>query len=144
LKFEPDDTKKLFNGRITTDREFGDFIFRFDFRLQPEAKNGVLIRGQVIQLDDDNSPLKVPVPTGSIMGKMQAKRGYTRPAGEWNSQEIMIKKHEWTVTVNEEVVLHVDIAKLAKLKDVLKHTSSPLGSRPTAAGSSFVICECWS
>src|SRR4029079_11016692 len=45
--------QKKGGGNIYTEKEFVDFIFRFDFKFEPEGNNGVSVRGHEIQILDD-------------------------------------------------------------------------------------------
>jgi hypothetical protein len=56
-----------------------------------------------------------------------AKRGHTKKAGEWNTEEITVKGTRWTVTVNGAVIVDADIATVKGLEGVAKRTKAPLG-----------------
>jgi len=120
-------------GNLFTEREFGDMIFRFEFRLPPGGNNGVSIRGHEIQILDDyaekHKHLKPCQYHGSIYCKVPAKRGATKPAGEWNSEEIKVKGTQWTVTVNGKVVVDCDISKVPGLEGVARRKKGPIGFR---------------
>ena len=123
--------QKKGGGDLFTTKEFGDFIFRFDFRLEPGGNNGVSVRGHEIQILDDDAPIHKNIKPcqyhGSIYCKVPAKRGFTKPAGEWNSQEIKVKGTQWTVTLNGTVIVDADIAKVKGLENPAKTTKAPLG-----------------
>ena len=82
-KFDPRLPKEPFEGSILTDKKFGDLVFRFDYKLEPAARIFVSVRGEKIQILDDYN----------------LKRSHTRPAGEWNSSEIVVKGDEMKVTI---------------------------------------------
>jgi hypothetical protein len=123
--------QKKGGGNLFTVKEFGDFAFRFEFRLEPGGNNGVSVRGHEIQILDDYAPqhknLKPCQYHGSIYCKVPAKRGHTKKAGEWNAQEITVKGTRWTVTVNDVVIVDADIATVQGLEAVAKRTKGPLG-----------------
>ena len=123
--------QKKGGGNIFTDKEFGDFVFRFDFKFEPGGNNGVSVRGHEIQILDDYHPMHKNIKPcqyhGSIYCKVPAKRGSTKPAGEWNSEEIMVKGTQWKVTVNGMVIVDADISKVEGLEAVAKRTKAPLG-----------------
>ncbi|GIW81019.1 MAG: hypothetical protein KatS3mg105_2826 [Gemmatales bacterium] len=123
--------KKKGGGNIFTEKEFGDMIFRFEFRLEPGGNNGVSIRGHEIQILDDYAPkyqkLKPCQYHGSIYCKVPAKRGHTKKAGEWNSEEITVRGTHWTVKVNGAVVVDVDISKVKGLEGPAKRKKAPIG-----------------
>jgi hypothetical protein len=123
--------QKKGGGNLFTVKEFSDFIFRFDFKLEAGGNNGVSVRGHEIQILDDYAPQHANIKPcqyhGSIYCKVPAKRGHTKKAGEWNSQEIAVKGTQWKVTVNGEVIVDADIAKVEGLEAVAKRTKAPLG-----------------
>ena len=118
-------------GNLLTEKEYGDFIFRFEFKLEPGGNNGVSVRGHEIQILDDYAPqyknIKPCQYHGSIYCKVPAKRGHTKPAGEWNSQEIHCKGSQWKVTVNGVVIVDADISKVEGLEALAKRAKGPLG-----------------
>ncbi|GEM_PF-6855851 len=99
---------------IYTEREYQDFILKFEFKLSPGANNGVAIRaplqgrassvGMEIQiLDDADARYKDIRPFqahGSIYGIASAKRGNLRPVGHWNSQVVTCVGRQVTVELN--------------------------------------------
>src|SRR5690242_1955234 len=42
--------QKKSGGNLFTEEKFGDFVFRFEFRLEPGGNNGVSVRGHEIQI----------------------------------------------------------------------------------------------
>jgi len=123
--------QKRGGGRLFTVKEFGDFIFRFDYRLEPGGNNGISVRGHEIQVLDDDAPqyknIKPCQYHGSIYCTVPAKRGHTKPAGQWNSEEIMCQGSHWRVSVNEAVIVDVDLATVPGQEALAKRTSGPLG-----------------
>ena len=125
--------QKRGGGNIFTVKEFGDFVFRFEFRLEPGGNNGVSVRGKEIQILDDDAPkhahLKPCQYHGSIYCTVPAKRGHTKPAGQWNSEEIECRGSHWKATVNGAVVVDVDLAKVEGQEELARRTKGPLGFR---------------
>jgi len=120
-------------GNLYTEKEYGDFTLRFEFKLTANANNGIGIRaplegdsayvGMEIQvLDDSGSEYKNLRPEqyhGSVYDCFAAKRGSQKPVGEWNTEEITAKGRQVTVTVNGQVIVDCnldDIKDEAKLK----------------------------
>ncbi|MDR1380150.1 MAG: DUF1080 domain-containing protein [Tannerella sp.] len=117
-----------FGGNLYAKKEYANFIYRFEFQLTPAANNGVGIRtplegdaayaGMEIQILDSEHPvyrdLQVYQYHGSVYGVIPAKRGYLKPAGEWNTQEIMADGNHIRVTLNGTVILDGDIGEAAK------------------------------
>jgi HEAT repeat protein len=111
------------SGNLYTGKEYGDFVFRFDFKLTPGANNGIGIRaplegdaayvGMEIQVLDDSAEVyKALQPYqyhGSIYGVVPAQRGHQRPVGEWNTEEIEVRGRRVKVTLNGTVIVDADI-----------------------------------
>ncbi len=137
-----------FGGNLYTKEEYADFIYRFDFKLTPGANNGVGIRAPLegdaayeameIQVLDDGADvykdLKQYQYHGSIYGVVPAKKGYLKPVGEWNSEEIVVKGNRIKVTLNGTVIVDADIAEASKNGTLdgkqhpgLKRTSGHIG-----------------
>ncbi|MEH6306574.1 DUF1080 domain-containing protein [Olivibacter sp. CPCC 100613] len=115
-------------GNLYSKEEFSDFIYRFSFRLTPGANNGIGIRaplegdaaykGIEIQVLDNEAAiykdLKKYQYHGSVYGVIPAKRGFLKPMGEWNDEEIYVKGNKIKVTLNGTVILDGDIAEASK------------------------------
>jgi hypothetical protein len=133
--------QKKASGIIFTEKEFGDFIFRFDFKFEPDGNNGVNVRGHEIQILDDYADIHKNIKPcqyhGSIYCKVPAKRGSTKKAGEWNSQEIHVKGTQWKVTVNGMVIVDADISKVEGLEKPAQATKAPIGFMAHSARVEF-------
>lgn len=115
-------------GNLYTKEEFADFVYRFEFRLTPGANNGIGIRaplegdaayeGMEIQVLDDEADMYSELEHyqyhGSVYGVIAAKRGYLRPIGAWNQQEIYIKGNKIRITLNDTVILDGDLEEASK------------------------------
>lgn len=122
--------KKGHGGTLLTPDEHENFIFRFEFKLPPGGNNGVALRAPMkgdpaweafeIQILDDGHPkyakLKDYQYHGSIYGLVPAKRGYLRPTGEWNIQEIEARGSQIKVSVNGTVIVDADVSKIDREK----------------------------
>jgi hypothetical protein len=111
-------------GNLFTQKEYSDFIFRFEFQLTPGANNGLGIRaplkgdaayqGMELQILDDTAPIYAKLQPyqyhGSIYGVVPAKRGHLRPVGEWNYQEVIAKGNNIKITLNGTVIVDADIS----------------------------------
>lgn len=116
------------HGNLYTKDEYSDFVYRFEFKLTPGGNNGIGIRtpltgdaayeGMEIQvLDDDADIYKDLKPYqyhGSVYGIIAAKRGYLKPLGEWNEEEIRIEGTKIKITLNGTVIVDGDIAEASK------------------------------
>jgi hypothetical protein len=141
-------TTKEDGGNLFTEKEYADFVLRFEVKLTENANNGIGIRaplagdaayvGMEIQvLDDGGSQYTKLLPTqyhGSVYQMFPAKRGFQKPVGEWNSEEITVKGRQITVTLNGVKIVDANLddvkdeAVLAKHRDL----SRPEGSRGIA------------
>ncbi len=111
-------------GNFYTEKEYADFIFRFEFQLTPAANNGIGIRapltgdaayvGMEIQVLDNTAPVYANLQPyqyhGSVYGVIPAKTGYLKPIGDWNYEEIVANGTQIKVTLNGTVILDGDIA----------------------------------
>jgi HEAT repeat protein len=115
-------------GNLFTKEEFSDFIYRFEFKLTPGANNGLGIRapltgdaayeGMELQILDNEAPiykdLHVYQYHGSVYGTIPAKRGFLKPVGEWNYEEVIVKGPKIKVILNGTVILDGDITEARK------------------------------
>jgi hypothetical protein len=123
---------------LFTEKEYSDFAFRFEFKLQESGNNGIGIRvpqgghasgsGMEIQILDHFgkkyageadmgggktqklSWLKPWQYHGSIYGIVPSKTGYLKPVGEWNSETIIAIEDHIMVILNGAVIVdaHLD------------------------------------
>jgi hypothetical protein len=122
-------------GNLFTEKEYSNFIFQFDFRLQPAGNNGVGIRaplegdaayvGMEIQILDNEDPeykdLRPAQYHGSVYDVIPAKRGALKKPGEWNTEEILADGRHIKVTVNGQVILDADLDSVKDPAVLKKH-----------------------
>ena len=122
-------------GNLYTEKEYSNFIFRFEFRLEPGGNNGVGIRaplegnaaylGMEIQILDNEDPkykdLRPAQYHGSVYDVFPAKRGYLKKPGEWNQEEIRAEGRRITVTLNGTVILDADLDSVKDPEVFKKH-----------------------
>ena len=122
-------------GNLFTDKEYSDFIFQFEFRLEPAGNNGVGIRaplegdaayvGMEIQILDNEAPeykdLRPGQYHGSVYDAIPAQRGYLKKPGEWNTEEIRAEGRRIKVTVNGTVILDADLDSVKDPEVLKKH-----------------------
>jgi len=115
-------------GNLYTVDEYANFNFRFEFMLTPGANNGLGIRtplegdaayvGMELQILDSESPIYADLQPyqyhGSVYGIIPAKRGFLKPIGEWNTEEVIANGNHITVILNGTVIVDGDIAKATK------------------------------
>jgi hypothetical protein len=127
--------EKKGGGHLLAKKEYSDFVFRFEFKLEPGGNNGVAVRapmggrisrtGIEIQILDDTSPrykkLKPYQFHGSVYGLAPAKRGFLKPVGEWNSQEVLCDGSRIRVTLNGTVIVETNLSTIKKPMDGYEH-----------------------
>jgi hypothetical protein len=126
------------HGNLNTNKEYSDFIFRFEFQLTPGANNGLAIHapldgdaayvGKEIQILDNTAPVYAKLEPyqyhGSVYGVIAAKRDFLKPVGEWNQEEVYVKGNYIKVTLNGTVITEGDMKKVSK-NGTLDHKEHP-------------------
>lgn len=140
-------------GNLFTEKEYSDFVFKFDFQLEHNANNGVGLRaplegdsaymGMECQILDDTAEMYAHLEPGqyhsSIYKVLPAKRGSLKPVGQWNHEEITAIGRHIKVVVNGVVTVDgslndvTDPATLAQHPGMLRPTGHVgfLGHGPT-------------
>lgn len=122
-------------GVLHTEKEYSNFVVRLEFRLPPGGNNGLAIRypgeGDTayvgmceLQVLDTEHPkyanLDPRQAHGSAYGMVAAHRGYLRPVGQWNFQEVTVNGSTIKVELNGSVILNTDLSTVTEF----------LGNRP--------------
>lgn len=117
---------------LFTAGDYANFVLRLQFKLSAGANNGIGVRapgtgdaayeGMEFQvLDDANEKYKGWLKDwqhhGSVYGIAPSKNAAAamRPVGEWNDEEIVLNGRHAKVTLNDTVILDIDLD--AALKD---------------------------
>jgi len=123
-------------GKLFTEKEYANFVFRFEFKLEEGSNNGVGIRapyegdaayqGMEIQILDHDAPmyrgkLRPAQYHGSIYDVVPAKTGFLKPAGVWNSEEIYAEGRHIKVTLNGHVIVDVNLDSVTDPAVLKKH-----------------------
>jgi hypothetical protein len=135
-------------GNLYTEKEYSDFVLRFDVKLTENANNGIGIRAPLVGdaayagieiqvLDDGGSQytgLKPFQYHGSIYGMVAPKRGSQKPVGEWNSEEITADGRHITVKLNGTTIVdaNLDDIKDEEMLKTHRDLTRPEGSRGIA------------
>ncbi len=130
-------------GNLFTEEVYSDYIVRLEFKLPPGGNNGLAIHypGEGRPSTDGMTELQVLDDTaekyneldprqyhGSIYGMVPAHRGYLRPVGAWNYQEVTIKGSTIKVELNGTVIVDADIAGITEFMDDKEHPGKDLKS----------------
>ena len=123
-------------GNLFTEREYANFILRFEFRTEPGGNNGIGIRapfegdaayqGMEIQILDDGHELykgkiRSEQHHGSIYDVVPARTGYLKPAGEWNTEEISADGRRIRVTLNGVIIVDANLDTVREPAVLAKH-----------------------
>jgi len=112
---------------------FTNFVMRFEVKLSPSANNGLNFRSRnsnwnEIQILDDAHPVYTNLHPyqmhGSLYGVVAAKRGFLKPAGQWNYEEVTANGPRIQVRLNGALILDADLTRL-NLDRCLDGTSHP-------------------
>lgn len=137
-------------GTIYTKDEYSDFMARLEIKLPPGGNNGLAIRypGQgdtayvgmcELQVLDDNyekatgEKIDPRQAHGSAYGMVAAARGYQRPIGDWNFEEVTVKGSKIKVELNGTVILDCDLANVTEFM----HNSAHPGKDRTSGHFGF-------
>ncbi len=126
------------HGNLYTEKEYADFNYRFEFQLTPGANNGLGIRtppegdaaylGMELQILDNTAPIYANLQPyqyhGSVYGVIPAKRGFLKPVGEWNEEEVIVQGTRIKIILNGNVIVDGDIAE-ARDNGTLDHRDHP-------------------
>jgi len=122
------DPKGRGGGNLYTAREYSNFIFRFEFQLTPGANNGLGIhaplegdaayQGKELQILDNTADkyknLKPYQYHGSVYGIIPAKRGFLKPVGEWNEQEVTVRGSTIKIVLNGTTIVDGDFLEASQ------------------------------
>ncbi|MDP2338337.1 MAG: DUF1080 domain-containing protein [Bacteroidota bacterium] len=126
------------HGNIFTEKEYSNFIFRFEFQLTPGANNGLGIHaplkgdaayeGKELQILDNTADIYKDLEPyqyhGSVYGIIPAKRGFLKPVGDWNYEEVIVKGDDVKITLNGTVILDGNMKEASK-KGTADHKNHP-------------------
>jgi hypothetical protein len=116
-------------GVVYYRKEYSDFVARVEFKVPAGGNNGLAIRypGQgntsstgmcELQILDDTADQYARLDPrqyhGSVYGMVAARRGYLRPVGEWNFQEVTVKGPRIKVELNGTVIVDADVSKVTE------------------------------
>ena len=122
-------------GNLFTEKEYSNFILRFDVKISPAGNNGIGIRaplqgdaayaGMEIQvLDNEHKAYEKLQPWqyhGSVYGIFPAKRGYQNDADQWNTEEIIADGRTIKVTLNGTVIWEENLNTVTDPQTILSH-----------------------
>ncbi|WP_425236588.1 3-keto-disaccharide hydrolase [Ulvibacterium sp.] len=115
-------------GNLFTADEYSDFNFRFEFQLTPGANNGLGIHaplegdaayvGKELQILDNTAEKYAELQPyqyhGSVYGIIPAKKGFLKPVGEWNEQEVIVRGSSIKINLNGTTIVDSDFLEASK------------------------------
>lgn len=121
-------------------QDLTDFAVRLEFKLPKGGNNGLALRYpgtgntayvgmcELQVLDDNYDKVKGKIDPrqvhGSAYGMVGAQRGFQRPIGEWNFQEVTVVGSTLKVELNGFVILEADLSKV-DMATVMAKTPHP-------------------
>ncbi len=123
-------------GNLFTEKQYANFVFRFEFKTEPGGNNGVGIRaplegdaayqGMEIQILDDHhekwlGKLRSEQHHGSVYDVIPARTGFLKPAGEWNEEEIEARGRRIRVMLNGVIITDADLSTVREAEVLAKH-----------------------
>ena len=124
-------------GYMITAKQYRDFVVRLEIKLPPGGNNGLAIRApgaggamELQVLDDPDKKFKHLKPDqyhGSAYGIKPAHRGYLRPTGQSNYQEVYVKGDHIRVVLNGYEILNVKLKEAAPNNAAAMRTQGHFG-----------------
>lgn len=123
-------------GNLFHEKEYSDFVLRFEFKLEDGSNNGLAVRspmqksslaydGIELQIIDNTSEryrnIKPWQKHGSLYHVFPAKTGHLKPTGEWNQQEVSVKGRQVKVVLNGHTILDVNLDDVKDPEIIAKH-----------------------
>ncbi|QDT10373.1 3-keto-disaccharide hydrolase [Planctomycetes bacterium K23_9] len=128
--------KKGKGGMLLAEKEYANFVVQVEFKLPPGGNNGLVIRSPgdgdaayaamcELQVLDSEHPKYAKLDDrqyhGSAYGMAAAHRGFLRPTGEWNFQEVTVNGSTIKVELNGNVILDTDLSTITDYLADRKH-----------------------
>ncbi len=141
---------KAGSGWLGTEKQYGDFILRVEWRIFENGNSGVFFRvpdakftgspsdaGFEIQILDDNGPaykgkLKPYQYSGGLYHFQPVTRSVFKGAGQWNRYELTVRGDKISLVYNGVHVLDADISTNAQMQKRLKKGFIGLQNHGTA------------
>lgn len=123
-------------GNLLTKKAYGDFVVRLEFRLPPGGNNGLAIRAPLkgdpayvgmceLQVLDSSDPKFASIDPrqvhGSAYGIAAAHRGFLRPTGSWNFQQVTVGGSQVQVELNGSLILDADLSEVDEFMGGREH-----------------------
>ncbi len=91
---------------IVTKDKYMDFKLHAEWRVPEKGNSGIYLRGRYeVQILDDNDREPGDRSTGSVYGYLTPTKKMTKPAGQWNTYDIIFIGRWVTIVFNGETVI---------------------------------------
>ncbi len=123
--------------KLFTEKQYSNFILRFEFKLEPDSNNGVAVRapreghtstqGIEIQILDQSGPryskekLRPEQYHGSVYDVIPARTGFLKKPGEWQEQEVTADGRRITIRLNGATIVDADLDMVREAEVLKKH-----------------------
>ena len=124
-------------GNLMSNKDYANFVLRFEFRMRADTNNGVGIRsplnghvstlGMEMQIIDTSGPvyskmkLRPEQLHGAVYDVIPARTGFFKSLGEWNEEEITANGRRIKVVLNGVIILDVDLDIVKEAEILKKH-----------------------
>ncbi|EEF59829.1 protein of unknown function DUF1080 [Pedosphaera parvula Ellin514] len=123
------------SGNLITEKEYSDFVMRFEFKVHPGGNNGVAVRapnenenltyvGVEVQLLDDGAPIHKDIKpwqhNGSVYGLIPSHDSQAK-LDEWNTEELSVIGRHYKVVLNGRVILDGDLNDVSDPEVIGQH-----------------------
>ena len=122
-------------GDVLTNKDYSDFVLKFEFKMKRNGNNGVGIRvpvdghasydGMELQILDNDGPMYTQLKPwqyhGSIYGVVPALKGALKPVGQWNTQEVEARGRHIKVKVNGKTIVDADLNAVTDAQAIAEH-----------------------
>jgi hypothetical protein len=123
--------------KLMTEKQYANFVLRFEFKLEPDSNNGIGIRapreghtstlGMEIQILDQTGPkygamkLHPEQYHGSVYDVIPARTGFLKKPGQWNEEEITADGRRIKVVLNGAIILDANLDMASEPATLKKH-----------------------
>jgi hypothetical protein len=91
---------------LVTERQFGDFKLRAEFRYSPRSNSGIYLRGRYeVQIEDNYGEEPDSHKIGGVYGFLTPSLNAAKKAGEWQTLDVILVGRVVTVALNGERVI---------------------------------------
>jgi hypothetical protein len=123
-------------GNLLSEKQYKDFILRFEFKLASGSNNGLAIRsplqatnlaydGMELQIIDNSATRYRSIHPwqkhGSIYHVFPAKTGFLRAVGTWNTQEVIAEGRHVQVILNGQLILDANLDLVTDPRILTQH-----------------------